>query len=156
MKACRQPKVLRVQRPCRVEWASLATGDQTRWCQHCLRVVHDLEALSADEIRKLVQTNPAGFCGSYIQRDNQPFIVPQQQAALRASSTRHLTAAALVALSACPQPEAGRKSTQAYAAAPGDPVLSPTPAAYQQHETKPPELTAEQRDALRVLGYVAP
>ena len=78
----------------------------------------------------------------------------------RASRTGGLAAAALIAstLSGCVQPaKAPRKETPVLAVvASPSPSPSPKDLSHVRRDAPVPTLTQEQREALRVLGYMAP
>jgi hypothetical protein len=160
MRTGRPRRVLRVQRPCRLTWDGLESGASSRWCGQCGQAVHDLEALAGPEIAALIRANPGGFCGSYLQRGGAPFLVPQEELAERASRVGGLAAAALLAstLSGCSQPaKAPREKTPDHAVvASPSPSPSPKELSHERRAATPPTLTQEQREALRVLGYIAP
>jgi len=150
-------KVLRVARPCGRSWDQLAGEGSARHCAECGKVVHDLDALSVDQVRALIRQNPTGFCATYLTDQTGEFVVREPPS----FPSRVAVAATLLvaSLSGCagdrersakpktsvgsPSPDASRWPVPGQCAKVGP---SPTP---------PVTLSEEQKEQLRALGYVA-
>jgi hypothetical protein len=69
--------VLRVGAPCPLRWEDMAGDDRTRFCGKCQQHVYNVESLTPDEVRALVQQREGRVCvrlrrrsdGTMITRD---------------------------------------------------------------------------------------
>jgi hypothetical protein len=59
--------VIRVARPCREPWAEMAGDDRIRHCERCDKDVHDLGAMTTDEILALFDRGTP-WCGRLFRR----------------------------------------------------------------------------------------
>lgn len=153
-------RVLRVSKPCSLLRAPFDHESGQRYCAHCNKAVHLLDGLNGKQVRDLLRANPGGFCGAYTPGPDGEFVVPPITA--RMSPGRLAVASTLLAstLSACTEKPSGAPSSSA------PPAALPRTANLQGHESPQPmtaspspsplRLSAEQRAALSVLGYIAP
>lgn len=149
---------LRISKPCSLAWEDLKGTGPQRDCQHCQSTVHDLSGLTFEEIARLVDANPSGFCARYFSAPGEAFVIEQVGSGRRPAPT----AAAVVlasTLAACgshesresaaptPSPSSGveRAAVEGMAGRAPIAMSSPTPA---------PTLTLEQCERLASLGYV--
>ena len=54
--------VIEVANPCSREWAKMHGVNGGRFCEHCQRVVHDLSAMTSDEVADLVCRDAGRLC----------------------------------------------------------------------------------------------
>lgn len=155
-------KVLRVSRRCALPWDALAGEGPRRSCAECRTQVHLLDDLTADEIHRLMKTNPAGFCGAYRSNGGGEFVIPESAPPLSRSGVALVSALLASVLSGCSEKTVeehksqGNIAAQTVAAeAPGSTAVPAVPSDAPSPATNP--LTDEQREALAMLwGYIAP
>ena len=149
--------VLRVTRPCTLTWAELPGGHNARDCGACNTTVHNLDSMTAAQIRGLVAANPGGFCGMYSGPVGEPLVVPAEQ---RCGPRGPMSAAAAVVLSASlaacsgdssKAPSAGPREATSPAASSPTPAAAATP----RPRLECPKLTDEEREQLMSVGYVS-
>jgi hypothetical protein len=155
-------KVLRISRRCDLPWDALAGEGPRRSCTECRTQVHLLDDLTADEIHRLIETNPAGFCGAYRNNGGGEFVIPQSAPALSRSGLAMASALLASVLSGCSETaledrrSGGNGAAQtASAEAPRSTAVPAVPSDAPSPSTN--ALTDEQREALAMLwGYIAP
>src|SRR5688572_21957860 len=57
--------VIRVAAPCTESWDAMRGDDKARFCTYCNRHVHNLSAISNDEIQRLVCESAGRLCIRY-------------------------------------------------------------------------------------------
>ena len=149
---------LRISKPCSLAWEDLNGTGPRRDCQQCQSTVHDLSGLAFEEVARLVDANPAGFCARYFSAPGEAFVIDDFRSGRRSVPA----AAALVlasTLAACgshesrdrvtptrsPGSGAERGAVEGMAGGAAIGMSSPAPA---------PTLTVEQCERLASLGYV--
>jgi hypothetical protein len=147
-------KPLKGSGPCPRRWDELAGDGPSRFCASCRKVVHDLDALTAAEIEELTRANPDGFCATFIAREDRAFSIPAQAASsvpIRVAAFAAVVAAAIIGCSSPADVSTNGGAKEDATAAESKPTAEctkPLPTATAG------ELTAEQRNKLRYLGYV--
>lgn len=59
---------IRLQTPCSVSWNSMDPAEGgNRHCQSCSKVVHNISAMSPEQIIALLRTDPGNVCVNYVQ-----------------------------------------------------------------------------------------
>jgi hypothetical protein len=156
--------VLRVARPCSLEWSELAGDGSVRHCGACNTAVHDLDGLRPDAVAALVRANPRGFCGRYTSLPGQGFEVALDESGERARRLTSRTALTVLAttLAACTRervsegPRANPSAARAVetvasgttSPVPKAPNVSPSPV------SPAAQLTHEKCETLQSLGYI--
>jgi hypothetical protein len=59
---------IEVKSPCMQDWDSMHGNDEMRFCDHCVKHVHNLSALTRKDARKLIVRSQGGICVRYIRR----------------------------------------------------------------------------------------
>ena len=114
------PKRLKVVEPCSQRWERFSGGPKERYCDSCERTVHNLDALSPSALRRLVDDNPEGICGTYLGAPGSVFTPGEQTSSPpRVVTTMAVAAAAAASLmvgcgeeSASPEQPTAVESTQ--------------------------------------------
>jgi hypothetical protein len=57
-----------VKSPCGQDWGSMHGNDEIRFCDHCVKDVHNLSAMRHKDVRKLIARSDGGICVRYIRR----------------------------------------------------------------------------------------
>lgn len=57
-----------VKSPCGQDWDSMHGNDEIRFCDHCVKDVHNLSAMRRKDVRKLIARSDGGICVRYIRR----------------------------------------------------------------------------------------
>ncbi len=57
-----------VKSPCLQNWDEMRGGDQIRFCDHCVKDVHNLSEMTRKQARKIVAESVGGICVRYIRR----------------------------------------------------------------------------------------
>jgi hypothetical protein len=129
-----------------------------RFCDQCQETVHNLDAMSSVEIRALLAVNPHGFCGTFVGGDGR-FTVPAQDPRPGISGQKRAGLAATViaaALVGCSDPTE-RTPTSPTGAETQSLPTGPAALVAEQSRSESSvadELTEQQLEALRSLGYV--
>jgi len=92
--------VLRVAAPCPLRWEDLAGDDRTRFCGKCQQHVYNVEDLTADEVRALVQRREGRVCVRLRQRPDGTVITRDCWYVVRRARERLLATAMGVAVAA--------------------------------------------------------
>ncbi|MFN8395753.1 MAG: hypothetical protein U0176_14035 [Bacteroidia bacterium] len=59
---------IKLETPCSVPWQSMEPREGgNRFCQSCSKVVHNISAMSPEEIIALLRTDPGNICVNYVQ-----------------------------------------------------------------------------------------
>jgi hypothetical protein len=104
---------IQIPDPCSEDWELMRPQERGRFCARCEKHVHDLSAMTEQDVRELLEGAPDDICVSYLQDARgevllQPAIVPMA----RLSQRRPMAHAALsLALAAC-APHAAEPSPQ--------------------------------------------
>ena len=147
-------KALMGSGPCARRWEELTGDGPRRSCASCTKVVHDLDALSACEIEELTRANPDGFCATFIAREDRTLSIPAHASSPAPVRVAALAAVVAAAIIGCSNPadvstnSGAKEDATAGESKPTAECTKPLPAAGTS------ELTAEQRNRLRYLGYV--
>jgi hypothetical protein len=56
-----------VASPCGQAWESMHGSDEVRFCDHCAKHVHDLSAITAKEVRRLIVSSDGNICIRYLR-----------------------------------------------------------------------------------------
>jgi Carboxypeptidase regulatory-like domain/Ankyrin repeats (3 copies)/Ankyrin repeats (many copies) len=59
---------IEVKSPCSQSWDSMQGNDEVRFCDHCVKHVHDLSAITRKDVRKLIARSRGGLCVRYVRR----------------------------------------------------------------------------------------
>ncbi len=59
---------IEVKSPCLQDWDSMHGSDEIRFCDHCVKHVHDLSAMTRKDAAKLIARSQGGICVRYIRR----------------------------------------------------------------------------------------
>ena len=151
---------LRLAGPCNRQWETLHGGHVVRFCDQCHETVHNLDAMSSMEIRALIADNPHGFCGTFVGGDGR-FTVPAPDPRPGISGHKRASLAATViaaALVGCSDPTEQVPTSPTGAEAQSLPT-GPTSLVAEQSRSESSvvdELTEQQLEILRSLGYVIP
>lgn len=150
---------LKLTGPCTLRWEDLNGSNVARFCELCCKTVHNLDALSGIEIQSLLADSPSGFCGTYVGLDKEftvplPEPVPKTMASKRVGVAAIMFATAFVGCSDPSEqtPTSGSAEQISVESAPESSAQG------QTNSEEPPsdELTEQQMEALRSLGYFAP
>ena len=148
------PKSPTGSRPCPRRWEELDGRGPSRFCASCNKVVHDLDALPASEVEELTRANPDGFCATFMAREDEAVWIRVHTSWPTPNRTATLAAVVAAAIIGCSNPAdvpttTGTKedATAAESKATAE-CTKPLPTATAGN------LTPEQRDTLRYLGYV--
>jgi hypothetical protein len=57
-----------VESPCSESWDEMQGNDQSRFCSHCAKDVHNLSEMTRKKARKIVAASDGGICVRYIRR----------------------------------------------------------------------------------------
>ncbi len=63
---------IRIESPCSQSWDSMQGNDEVRFCDHCVKHVHDLSAIREKDVRKLIAGADGSICVRYIRRPDGP------------------------------------------------------------------------------------
>jgi hypothetical protein len=58
-------KVIEVGPRCSADWDAMTGDDRARFCQHCQKTVHNISAMSADEVERLACESAGPLCLRY-------------------------------------------------------------------------------------------
>ena len=59
---------IEVKTPCTQDWNSMQGNDEMRFCDHCVKHVHNLSALRPKDVRKLIIRSQGNICVRYVRR----------------------------------------------------------------------------------------
>ena len=59
---------IEVKTPCSQNWESMYGNDVVRFCEHCVKNVHNLSAMTRKDAEKLVARSKGGICIQYVRR----------------------------------------------------------------------------------------
>jgi hypothetical protein len=59
---------IQVKDPCSQDWNKMFGNDKVRFCEHCVKNVHDLSAMTRKKAEALVARSKGGICVRYIRR----------------------------------------------------------------------------------------
>jgi hypothetical protein len=65
-------EAIEVSSPCTQDWDSMHGNDEIRFCDHCVKHVHDLSAIRHKDVRKLIARSGGGICVRYTRRADRP------------------------------------------------------------------------------------
>lgn len=92
---------VRIASPCPVKWEQMRGDDRTRHCDQCNLKVHNLSAMSADDVRALLDRKRAApeqrLCAGYWLRTDGTILAQDCPVGLRAARARAIRTAARVA-----------------------------------------------------------
>lgn len=154
--------VLRVSRPCSLEWSELDGDGSVRHCGQCNTAVYDLDGLRPDAVVALVRANPDGFCGRYTSVPGGALHVRSEDTGVRPRRLASGTAVAVLAstLAACTREGVSDEPKGKHSAARAvETVAVASPAPSAQHvsplpASPAPQLTRETCEQLQSLGYI--
>jgi hypothetical protein len=130
-------RVLKLVSPCHRSWEELQGSGPIRYCEACATSVHDLDALSPEELADLSRSRPGGFCGRSTRRAASGVAaVLLLGVATACTSQGERRAEPLGRIATAPQP-----TTQ--------PSPAPSPAALPSAQ---PRMTRELCESLSALG----
>jgi hypothetical protein len=59
---------IEVKSPCSQGWDSMQGNDEVRFCDHCVKHVHNLSAITRKDVRKLIARSNGNICVHYVRR----------------------------------------------------------------------------------------
>jgi len=59
---------IEVRSPCTQDWASMQGNDKMRFCDHCVKNVHNFSAMTRKDVRKLIARSNGSICVRYVRR----------------------------------------------------------------------------------------
>jgi hypothetical protein len=59
---------IEVKKSCTQDWDLMYGNDKMRFCEHCVKNVHDLSAMTRDKAEKFIARSGGGVCVRYVQR----------------------------------------------------------------------------------------
>jgi ankyrin repeat protein len=59
---------IEVSSPCSQDWNTMQGSDEIRFCDHCVKDVHNLSAIKRKDVRKLLLRSQGGICVRYTRR----------------------------------------------------------------------------------------
>ncbi|MBI3273114.1 MAG: hypothetical protein HYZ53_29260 [Planctomycetes bacterium] len=79
---------IRIASPCKVSWASMTGDDRTRFCQQCRLNVYNLEGMTRDEARTLIEKREGRLCVRFFRRADGTILFRDCPVGLRAIRRR--------------------------------------------------------------------
>ncbi|HWX56590.1 MAG TPA: carboxypeptidase-like regulatory domain-containing protein [Verrucomicrobiae bacterium] len=88
---------IRVASPCPADWNTMAGDDRVRHCSECSLSVHNLSAMTEQEVQRLIANSQGRICGRFYRRADGTILTQDCPRGLRAVARRvSRTAAALL------------------------------------------------------------